>query len=302
MAYKSNLKNRRREYHKRKKIKKFLFFPLLFILIYGILTQFLNSEKSIINQISGVSNGAAVDSLNSISKENSSTFKKLEKMSRLDSRVRTILEHSNQYPKNLLDLLANNPDTIDFVSDYNNGLHQINRKTIDISKECRDTNKIPLFLQWDKRWGYLSYGNDMIALNGCGPTCLSMVIVGLTQNKKADPATIADFSEKNNYLSKNSSTKWSLMSEGSKNFGIFAKELPLVENRIKAELQLGHPIICSMGSGDFTTTGHFIVLHTYTKDNKILVNDPNSIIRSKKSWTFSNLAPQIKNLWAFYKK
>ena len=54
---------------------------------------------------------------------------------------------------------------------------------------------IPLLLQWDKRWGYAPYGNNNIAISGCAPTCLSMVIVGLTKDTAATPDVVASYAE-----------------------------------------------------------------------------------------------------------
>ena len=64
------------------------------------------------------------------------------------------------------------------------------------------------------------------------------------------------------------------------------------------ELNNGHPLIASMRPGDFTTVGHFIVL-TGIKDDKIIVNDPNSRERSAKLWEYDVIAPQIKGLWTY---
>lgn len=42
------------------------------------------------------------------------------------------------------------------------------------------TGEIPALIQWDERWGYAPYGSEtIIAVSGCGPTALSMVISGL---------------------------------------------------------------------------------------------------------------------------
>lgn len=88
------------------------------------------------------------------------------------------------------------------------------------------------------------------------------------------------------------------MTEGAKHFGVIGQEIPLTISNIETELNQGHPIICSMRKGDFTTIGHFIVL-TEIVDGKIKVNDPNSKSRSSILWDYSRLEPQIKNLWAF---
>ena len=59
----------------------------------------------------------------------------------------------------------------------------------------------------------------------------------------------------------------------------------------------GGVIICSVSRGDFTTTGHYIVIYGYESDG-FLVNDPNCVARSGK-WAFSRLRSQIKNIWAY---
>ena len=53
-----------------------------------------------------------------------------------------------------------------------------------------------------------------------------------------------------------------------------------------------------MRAGDFTTTGHFIVL-IGTEEGKIKINDPNSEERSSILWEYSRIEYQIKNLWVF---
>ncbi len=73
-------------------------------------------------------------------------------------------------------------------------------------------------------------------------------------------------------------------------------EIPLDEGRIIRNLEVGNPIICVMGPGDFTTSGHFIVLTQYA-DGYVKVNDPNSPIRSQKQWKLTDIMPQMNNLW-----
>ena len=88
------------------------------------------------------------------------------------------------------------------------------------------------------------------------------------------------------------------MTSGVEHFGIIGEELVLTKNNIFRELESGHPIICSMRAGDFTTTGHFIVL-IGTEEGKIKINDPNSEERSSILWEYSRIEYQIKNLWVF---
>ncbi|WP_028043223.1 C39 family peptidase [Candidatus Stoquefichus massiliensis] len=205
-----------------------------------------------------------------------------------------ITEHQNDYPLSLLKLALHNKETIPFVSRY----PQNHKKdfNMNIQDELK-TKEIPLLLQWDERWGYKTYGDDMMAINGCGPTCLSMVITYLKQNGQYHPYCIAQFARQKGYYNA-SGTSWELMREGAKNFGLKVRELALDEDIIKQTLNYGHPIICSVSKGIFTSEGHFIVLREY-KDGLIYVNDPNSYEKSQKGYTFKELRYQIKNLWAY---
>ena len=220
---------------------------------------------------------------------------KLSQLSKEDSRVNNIIENYNKYPKEILEMLSGNIETIDFVLDYPEKKGQIYDGNIEEVKK----GEYPLLLQWDKRWGYAPYGNSVIGANGCACAALSMVVVGLTGNNKITPYTIAKYSEKNGYY-ENVGTSWQLMTEGSKAFGVKGEEIPLSQSIICNSLKNGNQIICSMRKGDFTTKGHFIVL-VGIEDGKIRVNDPNSIKKSNILWDYNVLKTQIKNLWSFKK-
>ena len=51
--------------------------------------------------------------------------------------------------------------------------------------------------------------------------------------------------------------------------------------------------------GDFTTTGHFIVLAGIANDGQVIVHDPNSAERSGRTWDLERVLSQCANLWAF---
>jgi len=207
-----------------------------------------------------------------------------------------IYNNRDAYPEELIASLCNNPEMIDFVKGY---LTSDGTVTGDIN-ENEVSKDYPLFLQWDKRWGYAPYGDNNIALSGCAPTCLSMVITELTKNAEASPDVVADYAMTNGYYISGTGTKWSLMTEGSEHYGIQGRELNLSKNSIFSELEEGNPIICSLRPGDFTTAGHFIVL-VGVRNGKIRVNDPNCKERSSKLWDYDTLEYQIKNLWVFTK-
>ena len=197
----------------------------------------------------------------------------------------------------LVELLERNPETEDFVLHY-----PLNRKkvvAVDLSA-YEGINGVPLFLQWDPQWGCLEYGGKCAALTGCGPVCLSMAAYYLTGDKAYSPDKMIGFAKKGGYYAPGSGSSWTLISEGGVELGFEVTELPLVKSRIFRELEAGWPIICAMGKGDFTTSGHFIVL-TGVEDGLLRVNDPNSRANSEKLWKFEAIEGQFRNLWVIQK-
>ena len=96
-----------------------------------------------------------------------------------------------------------------------------------------------------------------------------------------------------------SGSSWTLISEGCRHYGVKAKAVALDESRMKAELDEGHPIVVNVGPGDFTDTGHFMVITGYD-DEGFSINDPNSIEKSGKRWLFRNISSQIRAVWSMY--
>lgn len=223
--------------------------------------------------------------------------KDLKKSAGMSKNAEIIYENRDRYPETLLSAYLNNPEMEDFLAGYLDAGIPQSTATEGLTAQ-EQQQEFPLLLQWDKRWGYVSYGGSIIGLSGCGPTCLSMVLISLTGQTDQTPAQVASFSEASGYYVEGSGTAWSLMTEGASRLGLSARELSLDESVMKAALDRGEPIICTVGAGDFTTQGHFILLYDYNEQG-FLVNDPNCIARSQQAWTFERLRGQIKNLWAY---
>lgn len=200
------------------------------------------------------------------------------------------------YPKSLLDLLERNPETREFVLDYPKCKDAV--PEIDLTAELQE-NTIPLFLQWDERWGYQKYGNDFMAITGCGPTCLSMIRCGLGGDDEWNPLKVAKMAEKNGFYVDGVGTSWELMTTGAKKLGLDVDCVIYDEAHVVAELKNGNPIICSMRPGVFTTSGHFIVLTGVDEKGKVTICDPNSRANSDRSWKMEELIPQIRGLWSY---
>lgn len=223
-------------------------------------------------------------------------FKMASASSGILSRMTAAKMQRQGYPESLVELMERNPETEQFVKDYfdKKDLHQ----EIDISGDVQ-AGEIPLFLQWDERWGYETYGGDFLAVTGCGPTCLAMVRCGLGGDTQWNPYEVAHMAEENGYYVEGSGSSWDLMDSGAERLGLVSETVVFDESHIREKLQEGHPIICSVGPGDFTSAGHFIVLCGIDNDGKIIVHDPNSRKNSEKTWDLDRLMSQIKNLWSY---
>lgn len=271
----------------RKRIRKsFLIIIVIIILSVMFRNQYYNYKL----------NNYKDDNIQIIDSENidvnDNNPKNLEELSDSNSKIKKIMENRDSYPEILLEMLSRNLDMTDYVFNY----LELKGKVFDDKIDEFKKGEYPLLLQYDTRWGYGIYGDDVLAINGCGPTSVAMVIAGLTGKNNITPYDVAKYSYQNGYYI--GGTSWSFFTEGVKHFGIVGTELSLSKSAMISELENGHPIILSVRKGDFTTTGHIIVV-AGLKDGNFIINDPNSKERSNKLWSYDRIKNQIKNLWSF---
>lgn len=205
------------------------------------------------------------------------------------------------YPQFVLDsyeksaaLYGENFEAQDFLLNYplRHGVSQ----QVDISGEDRSKG-VPLFLQWDERWGYLDYGVSICGIGGCGPTSLSMVAYYLTGDAKYTPVYMMELAKKGNHMGSGGGTNWSLFNRGAVELGFKVQELPAVERTVARKLEEGIPVVINVGPGTFTTGGHYMVLVGY-KDGKFQINDPNCRAYSERLWDWDEFVGQVRNFWA----
>lgn len=218
--------------------------------------------------------------------------------------IEEMLLHLEDYPDDVIEYFIKMPETVEWVIHYpeytaksEEELSEIALAPLDLSAYERH-GQIPVYYQWDVNWGYTFYGEDYFAVTGCGPTCLSMVAVGLTGDTAITPKKVADISVSIGAYVEGVGTSWDLMTKGAEALGLKSVQNETwTATALCNKLKEGNPIICSMGEGDFTTQGHFIVLVGVTEDGKILVNDPNSKSNTQKEWDAQVLLNQMKGMW-----
>lgn len=219
----------------------------------------------------------------------------------LEEKRDFIKTHEILFPKELLGLLDRNEETVDFVYSYpalvRQGMDTVEAAMKETLSEEESESGHPLLIQWDNRWGAMPYGSSMMALSGCGPTCLAMVAVGMTGDSSITPASVGTFSMEEGYYTVGEGTSWDLITRGCEEYGLRARSIAKSEEEMIQNLDNGRMLICSVSPGDFTQTGHFIVIYGY-EDGLFQINDPNSLVRSSMGWSYERLRGQLRNIWA----
>lgn len=294
----------RRERMRRKRIQRrirklFHVLALVLIVMLGLqcvkILKNVLGEKDVKNPANAEADATAANWDKHLLKDDA-LEQELRTLAENDEIIAAIFTNREEYPEELLARLVNNTEMAEFVAGY---LTADKKVQGGFTKEEME-QEFPLFMQWDSRWGYVPYGGSNIGIVGCGPTCLSMVIFALTGNEEATPDALAEFSMDNGHYVEGAGTSWTLMADAAEEYGLAAYEIGLDEAAIKQSLDLGRPVICAMREGDFTASGHFIVLYDYDEEG-FMVHDPNSRERSEKRWSFERIKHQIRNLWGFTK-
>lgn len=218
----------------------------------------------------------------------------LEARAREDRRYKPFARHPEDYPEGLLRQVLRSEEVLDFALAYPENVTKTWRPE-DIALE--QPTGIPHYIQWDARWGYGAYGSSTVGVSGCGPTCLSMAVVGLTGNTGANPLAVAEYSASQGWYVPGSGTDWELLRSGAEHFGLSWQELGPEAEELYRILDAGGCVMASMLPGDFTASGHFILISGYTAEG-FQVLDPNSE-RLSRVWTLEDLKPQFAALWGY---
>ena len=202
----------------------------------------------------------------------------------------------DDYPERLRELYDKNPDARQFVLEY--PFKKDLDPVIDLTDEVTP-GEAPVLYQWDERWGYRMYNDSFMGVTGCGPTTLSMAVIGLTGNVKADPWTLARYAEEHHYNVPGSGTSWSFIPEAGNAFGLQVQVLGVSNVNMAQELQAGRMLICCVGTGEFTDNGHFLLV-TGMENGMYRIHDPNSPSNTARLWTYDRLVSQIRGLWTVW--
>lgn len=291
-----------------------------------IVCQFIEEKKSIINEINNMKKEKSVDkesfdgvkklALNEVKQNyielekydckdrfrvNDTSFEKIEKIkSKADLKFYRFLKLTKTMGDEACDyykfLMREPEQRINYALELERAAQY--QKAPKHHEES--LKEVPLLLQWDTRWGFIPYGDMRIEFSGCGPTCLAMVLSYLNQDDTITPAVVAKYSEEKNFYVKGAGTSFQLMEEAGKQYKVNVEGVYLDQKSVKKALTDKKILIASVKPGDFTTTGHFIVIRGL-KNGKLQINDPNSKINSDKLWDVKKVLDQTAAIWAYSK-
>lgn len=157
------------------------------------------------------------------------------------------------------------------------------------------------YKQGDSRWGsklYTATGSkkQTMASSACGPTAAADVVATL-KDASVTPYTLAQLYVANGFRTKNSGTAWAAFKWTAERYG-FSKFIQTTSlNALKACLDAGGYVVCSMGPGYWTKNGHFICAWKY-EGGYIYANDPASKVRKRQKQ--ADFVAQRKQYFCFY--
>lgn len=127
-----------------------------------------------------------------------------------------------------------------------------------------------------------------------------MVLSYLTKDPTSHPYRLPD-TARSNGLYVESGNNGDLFRSYAKTVSVHYIDLLPTEDQLWESMMKGHPIIASMNPGDFMTAGHLIVLVGIDRAGKLIIHDPDSLTRTKKSWDH-RVASQMAAAWEFTKE
>lgn len=207
-------------------------------------------------------------------------------------------QYGAAYQRKLIRLAAMDTNAVSFVRGYPDSYPAESGQS---GLPAWEGEGVPLYYQYDARWGYTEYGGKGFALTGCGPTCLAMVYQHITGKNDMSPYDMGVLVSSNGYVTESDGTYTSFFLEGSASLGLYPHDLAISTDSITWALQNNGVIVANMREGDFTEGGHYILLTGIDGEGKVTVNDPYSSINSARTWDLDTIMSQSIRMVAFYK-
>ena len=171
-------------------------------------------------------------------------------------------------------------------------------------------NKQPVsYLQTDPRWGSLDYSapgeKTTIAASGCGPTAMAMVLATWA-DPSVTPKTECAWSLAHGYKAPRQGTYYGYFEPAGARYGLrvtrlnyaslYGKSTSAYHAQVKDALDRGELVIACMGPGNWTSSGHYVLVWKIDGDT-IYINDPASTKAARTKGNYSLFKQQVKYYW-----
>lgn len=172
-------------------------------------------------------------------------------------------------------------------------------------------NKKPIsYLQTDPIWRSLPYRvkgeYSTIGTAGCGPTAMAMVLATWV-DPKITPKTECDWALAHGFKAKNQGTYYGYFAKRAQTLGLkceqmnwtnltTSKKTDNIHAQAKAQVDKGNLVIACMGPGNWTKSGHYVLVWKIEGDT-IYINDPASTLSRRTQGSYSLFKQQVKYYW-----
>lgn len=224
----------------------------------------------------------------------------ITQLDQLDSEIKWIKNNENIFPAGTYERAAKNPELTSFLYEYGIGRYQVDADTT-LTDEDQDPFANVRLYQWDKRWGYKSYGDSNIGMKGSAATVLSMAIIDGSADVSVTPDKIAEFINSSNGYNKKTGTEVSMIEAVAKNYGFVTEDIKLSAATLKETVESGKNVILRLGEGNATDGGHFVIVMGMAEGGTFIIHDPYSKLNSQTYWSFEKIADSVTNSWVIYK-
>ena len=165
------------------------------------------------------------------------------------------------------------------------------------------------YLQTDPRWGSLDYSapgeKTTIAASGCGPTAMAMVLATWA-DPSVTPKTECAWALDHGYKAPRQGTYYGYFEPTGARYGLrvtrlnytslYGKSTSAYHAQVKDALDRGELVIACMGPGNWTSSGHYVLVWGIQGDT-IYINDPASTKAARTKGNYSLFKQQVKYYW-----
>lgn len=165
------------------------------------------------------------------------------------------------------------------------------------------------YLQTDSRWKNVDYSaageKTTIGASGCGPTAMAMVLATWC-DKSVTPQSECAWALAHGFKAPHQGTYYGYFESAGRRFGLTVQRLNYTtiygnsksscHTQAKTALDTGDLVIACMGPGNWTSSGHYVLVYGIIGD-VIYINDPASTKKTRTQGSYSLFKQQTKLYW-----